>query len=229
MPRRLVNASLTALAAPVLAACLAGAAQAAQDRYGPPAPVDASVAVQPQPSVYLYWPGKTANPATTPQENAPRPPAPANLYAPAPLRPAQRVAVNTHTPLSRPRLTAEAAALRGEIGAPGVAPRFPSAQGSAAQGSAAPPTAAPPETGSVAQSGLPPRFYSVQRQYGVTAPVPLSPQFFADTSSTDLAAPPPAPMPPVLAGQAATGATAAAIRQRQAEEAASSDDGTTNN
>jgi hypothetical protein len=70
---------------------------------------------------------------------------------------------------------------------------------------------------------LPPRFYSVQRQYGASASAQLSPQFFADAGAPDLAAPPPPPAPPLLAGQAATSSTTAAIRQRQADEASPDD------
>ncbi len=86
----------------------------------------------------------------------------------------------------------------------------------------------PPAQTAYNQTGLPPKFYSVQRQYGVAAPVNLSQQFLSDTSTPDMAAPPPAPAPPLLSGGAATGATTAAIRQRQAE-ADASDEGTTGN
>ena len=84
--------------------------------------------------------------------------------------------------------------------------------------------AQPPAPATPSANGpLPPRFYSVQRQYDASASAQLSPQFFADAGSSDLAAPPPPPAPPLLKGQAATSSTAAAIRQRQADEASPDD------
>jgi hypothetical protein len=193
----------------VLAACAAGVclgatAARAQDRYGPPEPATApQETAQPSPSVYLYWPGKPTAPAspvsTAPTAPAPRAVAPTTIYAPAtPARPAAE-------PLPLPPWEAAYA--------PSAAPQSPR--------DTAPPPA--PQTAAGSQTGLPPRFYSVQRQYGVAATVPLSPQFLADSASTDLAAPPPAPAPPVLSGQASTTSTAAAIRQRQADEAVADD------
>ena len=184
---------LVAFAASV---CLGANTARAQDRYGPPEPATApQESAQPSPSVYLYWPGKPTAPASPAAMAVVAPPAvsppaaPTSIYAP-PAAPARAAPPPWETAAY----------------APSAAPQGPRD------------AAAPPATQAAAgpQAGLPPRFYSVQRQYGVAATVPLSPQFLADSASTDLAAPPPAP--PVLSGQASTTSTAAAIRQRQADE-----------
>ncbi len=74
-----------------------------------------------------------------------------------------------------------------------------------------PPAVAAPPAAS-ADSGQPPRFYSVHREFGLApdpAPAPLPTQFFA--ASADLAEPPPPPPPHVLpAGQQAMTASARA-------------------
>ena len=247
MPRRFAPLSLTVIAA--LALGLASApARAQQDRYGEPAPAGADSGDYPAaqtsqtPQTFLSWPGKAAPAAPTPvaavAPQAPPRPAPTSIYD-RPLAPAApRRYTRVHTadaPAVRP------AAHRGLRGAYGS-----SRYASAASTRPAPPAALPPSPSATpvavsqppapgapvavasaagGQGPLPPRYYSVQREYGGAA---LPAQFFADTGQTDLAQPPPPPAPPALMGQAGTAATTAAIRQREAE-AEASDDGTPGN
>ena len=84
-------------------------------------------------------------------------------------------------------------------------------------GPSAPPLVAPGE-------GAPPHFYSVARQYGVQPdPIALTPQFLAESGSTDLAEPPPLPPPHLSSAQTANMSAAAATNQtRAANEAAQS-------
>ncbi|MDR3508309.1 MAG: hypothetical protein P4L64_10470 [Caulobacteraceae bacterium] len=79
------------------------------------------------------------------------------------------------------------------------------------------------------QTGEPPRFYSVHRQYGVTPdPIPLPAQFFADAGNADLAEPPPPVTPRILSnGQAASSATTTAAARQAATAARNSADSTT--
>lgn len=87
-----------------------------------------------------------------------------------------------------------------------------------------PPSAAPaarPEAqASTSGAGQPPRFYSVHRPFGLTPdPIPLSPQFFADSGAADLAAPPP-PLPPrAVPGSQAVNAPANTAANRAREVA----------
>lgn len=210
MQRRLIHARSIASAAWIASLCFAPRLCLAQDRYGPPPPTDPSVAETAQPTAYIYWPGKPTA-GSAPQAPALTAPTPAPSAAAAPL------AARGPAPSRSERVASKS-----------LAPRPWSASPTAA----APPVSAAPvarlaanaQTATV-QSGLPPRFYSVQRDYGGAVPVALSQQFLADGASSDLAAPPPAPSPPPLAGQAATSSTVAAIRQRQAQDASVSDDG----
>jgi hypothetical protein len=81
----------------------------------------------------------------------------------------------------------------------------------------APPPAPVAPAPANAAGGLPPRFYSVSRQYGVQPdPIALSPQFLADSSAASLAEPPSAPTPHANAAQTANLSAAAATAQSRA-------------
>ena len=88
----------------------------------------------------------------------------------------------------------------------------------------------PTQPVAVAQTGLPPRRYSVDRQYGVQPdPIPLPAQFFADQAASDLAAPPPPldprPVPGAQTVNSAASANTPANRARAiALDTASPDD-----
>ncbi len=234
MPLRLAPAKWTvllALALGLLAAPLCAPAWA-QDRYGPTPPIDPSDQAYSPSGPFLYWPGKPQAqpqaPAEAPPQDAPSAPAHPSIFGPPPraTRPTRAVS----------RAPAQAQ-LRGAYGISGAAapawspPAQPMRQARAAQSEPiqAEPAQAQAQVAAAApaaQGGLPPRFYSVQREYGGEG---LPAQFFADSAQTDMAAPPPPPAPPVLAGQASTASTAAAIRQREAEAEASDNGDTPDN
>ncbi len=100
-------------------------------------------------------------------------------------------------------------------------PKPPAAKPPVAIAAAAPaPTPAPPEPPapphrpwSPTGPGVPVHFYSTAREFGQQPdpdPVPLSPQFFADSSGGDLAAPPPPLGPRPVPGSQTVGSTATA-------------------
>jgi hypothetical protein len=79
-------------------------------------------------------------------------------------------------------------------------------------------TAASVSAAPATHAALPPRLYSLHREFGLTPdPIPLPKQFFADSAATDLAAPPPPLDPrPVPGTQAATSpANTASNRARE--------------
>lgn len=233
MPARHRLATLAALAAPAAALSMAGGAWAGQDRYGPPAVRDPADAAQPAPLTYLSWPGKAApapGSATTeivtshadqslptPRQAPPAQGAiasrslPTSIYAPAsqaraalvarPLRPAETAVATT-----RPAPAAAAAKPPARLVA-SSAQRPAPGDAVSSQATPSPPAKANPQPAAVAANGTPPRFYSVQRQFGGTPdPAPLPAQFFADGASNDLAGPPPPPAPRLIPGQSASSA-----------------------
>ncbi len=125
MRRPLSQAHVAAVVATTVGVWLAQAAHAAPDRYGPPAPADASDAAQPapqaQPTTYIYSPGKpTAAAPAAPAPAAWAPPAaavarPTRLYAPprprprrrrprqAPMRRCRRASIRSSVSMARPR------------------------------------------------------------------------------------------------------------------------------
>jgi hypothetical protein len=75
------------------------------------------------------------------------------------------------------------------------------------------PIAPPHRPWSPTGPGVPVHFYSTAREFGQQPdpdPVPLSPQFFADTGGGDLAAPPPPLGPHPVPGSQTVGSTASA-------------------
>ncbi|HEY2659388.1 MAG TPA: hypothetical protein VGI79_06680 [Caulobacteraceae bacterium] len=246
-------AILAALAAPVVALSVAGAAWAGQDRYGPPAVRDEITASEPSPVTYLSWPSKAvastpvvapgtatiAAPAavTSPARSVTLRPLPTSTYGPKrirpdtdaqaslaarPLRPAETLATATprQTPRSAPPHRLAATSSRG--------PALRTQQAAPAVPEAGPTAVARSQPAVVATNGEPPRFYSVQRQFGVSPdPVPLPAQFFADGAATDLAGPPPPPAPHLISGQSAS--SAANVQRANAAANIADGDATTSN
>lgn len=250
MPARSVAALLAALAAPALVLVVGGPVAAGQDRYGPPIGDD-SLAGEAGPIPYLSWPGKTA-PAQQPDSPSPiaQPPAvAAPLAARSQVRPrALPASLHAAPPLRlRPELSADASAgprpLRPTqaLAHPKPAPARTASLARPSRASVAPPRAAPapasppppsavanPQPAAVAANGLPPRFYSVDREYGVRPdPIPLPSPFFADSGASDLAGPPPPPPPHLIPGQSASSA-ANLQRAAQAADVAGADAGPSN-
>jgi len=215
MPRAATLALLTAIAAS--AAGASASAATPEDRYGPPSPTDPAAPVAGPVSGWLSWSNKTPPPAPAQPvfQAAPRPyaveapPAPWDDRAPRP-HPVARTDLPTSLYGSYPSLSPRDARVEN---APPRQPTFESEpRRQLARDSDAPPprwtpqnrSAVTPEPPAAPATGQPPHFYSVHRQFGLTPdPIPLPPQFFAD--SADFSAPP-APLPPrpVPGSQAAT-------------------------
>ena len=191
MPSILHSAGLAVMTASAL---FAGVAHA-EDRYGPWRPSDPAESANNSPIATLSWPGKAAPASPATATNAP---------LPAPFAP--RSAANAPPALPTSIYAPAPVAYRP---AQAVVPASPAV------------AAAPAQPMLAGSSGAPPRFYSVQRQYGVQPdPVALSAQFLADTGGADLAEPPPPPPPHLNAAQTANMSTAAAASQARAAQAA---------
>ncbi len=184
------------------AAWLWAGAAPAEDRYGPPAPEESAAPATRAAPVggWLTWSRKSVESVS--EQTAPRAEIapPSSMIAPSPRRTATAVLPTSLRDPAPARWT------------PG--PRQEPVQSA---------PAAPTRTANA--GGLPPHFYSVQREFAAapeTASLPR--QFFADSAGEDLAAPPP-PLPPhpVPGSQAATSSANTAANRARATDIATSD------
>jgi hypothetical protein len=187
-----------------------------------PAPPPANIYTPRTASIYTPPPEPSPPPAPSPMAppvsfyTPPQPPSPPVERADLPMRPllpAPPVApvASRATPAPAARI-AHAAKPK----SPEPAPKAPVAVAAAttAPVSSAPDAAEPPHRPwSPTGPGIPAHFYSTAREFGLKPdpdPVPLSPQFFADSAGADLAAPPPPLDPHAVPGSQTVGSTASA-------------------